>query len=627
MGIQQSFYGVDGETKNYLQSKYIATKQHCLVLMQRIDDSSWDTLSALDWDLQNNTVKLAEAISGLTYNQIEIRVADEQNELTSNPSDISIVASMTSEVVAIAGISAEVVTVAGDSAYIQTVAGDTLAINIVAGDTVALNVVASDTVALNLVGADLAKGIGTNQPTDSAILNALTNANQTKADVILTNADVVITNGDAVLTNADVLLTHADVVLTNADAVSSASSALSANASAMAAQQSADKAEAFSPTNNLVSISCSRLLAGETFIDAGEYKATDLQLMYADGYDGHAKNTSETISGTTTINPLNLADGMNYVYKEEGGLYYATLNEPRYSVYDKTHADDNSFVYDDGKWHEASTDGELQPNDFSTNTDGWIGSNATLSVSGGQLSVINGGSYGQGYIEIAVEAGKEYIVQAILTDTGNSSASGGLHVFSSTPDGTGNGDIVYKSLGNGVIGLLEATFTPSATTVYVAVGQGGSYTAKYSSVSVFKKQAELGTPLTTPITFMKDILEVSGGAIVGKHEFVYPDTVLGNVKITDGLDLGQKWVDVTSERVQGITYKNETGKPIMVSVIGNATNGSPIAMFVGTGLRVGLTYMNTSGTSKLGMNFIVPPNETYYADNVGGSFLNWSELR
>lgn len=229
MAIQSQFYdGTSLESRTFPSSKHIATKQHMAVWVQQVADDVWVQTDIDSYQLINNSCVLNALLNTVTYKQLEVRVADTPDELTTAPSDISIVAGIATEVATVASIEAEVITVAGDSAVINTVAGDTIVINTVAGDTIAINVVANDTVALNLVADDLAKGIGNNQPTDSAILNALTNANQTIADVVLTHADVVITNGDVVLTNADVVLTHADVVLTNADVVSSAANATNA---------------------------------------------------------------------------------------------------------------------------------------------------------------------------------------------------------------------------------------------------------------------------------------------------------------------------------------------------------------------------------------------------------------
>jgi len=245
MAIQSSFYtGTALDSRTFPSTKHIPTKQHMAVWRQQVSDDVWVQMSIGDYQLINNACTLNSLLSQALYKQLEVRVADEPDELVSSPSDIALVASIADEIVIVAGIDAEVVIVAGDSAVIDTVAGDTLVINIVAGDTLAVNIVADDTVALNLVSDDLAKGIGTNQPTDSAILNALTNATQTIADVVLTHADVVITNGDVVITNADVVLTHADVVVTNADVLLTNADVVSSGTNATNAELSTWEAEA-----------------------------------------------------------------------------------------------------------------------------------------------------------------------------------------------------------------------------------------------------------------------------------------------------------------------------------------------------------------------------------------------
>lgn len=68
---------------------------------------------------------------------------------------------------------------------------------IITDNIVSINTIADNIDSINAVGEDVLKGIGTNQPTDSAILNALTNATSATADAILTAADVVSTEIDA----------------------------------------------------------------------------------------------------------------------------------------------------------------------------------------------------------------------------------------------------------------------------------------------------------------------------------------------------------------------------------------------------------------------------------------------
>jgi len=147
MAVQSSPYsGTALDTRTFPSTKHIATKAHMAVWRQLVADDTWVQMDVGLYQLINNACVLNSLLDTATYKQLEVRVADTPDELNDAPSDISTVAGIANEIVTVAGIADEVVTVAGDS------------------------------VNVNLVGDDIALGAGTNQPTDSAILNALTNA-------------------------------------------------------------------------------------------------------------------------------------------------------------------------------------------------------------------------------------------------------------------------------------------------------------------------------------------------------------------------------------------------------------------------------------------------------------------
>ena len=168
-------------------------------------------------------------------------------------------------------------------------------IDIVATDITNVNNTGSSITDVIAVSADLAKGIGTNQATDSSILNALTNANVattqavsaansasaasisesnaatnesnalasanaskvsatnaaasetnaaaseavTNANIVKTNADVVTTNNNAAITNADVTTTNANVITATEQANIATTQATNAASSATSASDSA----------------------------------------------------------------------------------------------------------------------------------------------------------------------------------------------------------------------------------------------------------------------------------------------------------------------------------------------------------------------------------------------------
>lgn len=187
MAIQSSFYtGTALTTRTFPSTKHIATKQHMAVWIQETVGDAWVQMDFALYQLINNSCVLNSLLNVVTYKQLEVRVADSTDELIQSPSDISIVASIATEVTIVAGIEDDVVTVAGIEASVVQVA--------------------SDTVNVNLVGDDLALGKGTNQPTDSAILNALTNANLARDSAIEVIDKLHTVNTISDLLSTDVLV-------------------------------------------------------------------------------------------------------------------------------------------------------------------------------------------------------------------------------------------------------------------------------------------------------------------------------------------------------------------------------------------------------------------------------------
>ena len=90
------------------------------------------------------------------------------------------------------------------------------------------------------------------------------------------------------------------------------------------------------------------------------------------------------------------------------------------------------------------------------------------------------------------------------------------------------------------------------------------------------------------------------------------------------LGVGQTWQDVTSSRFSGVTYTNNTGKPIQVLIVlngGASTTGNSIA--VG---GVTIATFNTHSSMTAPFSFIVPSNQTYRL-NLKTSINSWAELR
>lgn len=82
------------------------------VWVKQVSDGVWVQLNISNYQLINNACVLNVLIDKSVYDELEVRVADQPNELVSSPSDISIVAGIANEVEIVAGIADEVVIVA-----------------------------------------------------------------------------------------------------------------------------------------------------------------------------------------------------------------------------------------------------------------------------------------------------------------------------------------------------------------------------------------------------------------------------------------------------------------------------------------------------------------------------------
>ena len=92
MAIQSEVFSTSFGIRTFTSTKPIATKQHMAVWIKRIIDNEWLQLSVNSFELINNSAVLTQAPDQAIYSQIEVRVADEPDELATSPNAISIVA-------------------------------------------------------------------------------------------------------------------------------------------------------------------------------------------------------------------------------------------------------------------------------------------------------------------------------------------------------------------------------------------------------------------------------------------------------------------------------------------------------------------------------------------------------
>lgn len=102
--------------------------------------------------------------------------------------------------------------------------------------------------------------------------------------------------------------------------------------------------------------------------------------------------------------------------------------------------------------------------------------------------------------------------------------------------------------------------------------------------------------------------------------------------LPEGLGDGQAWQDVSASRVFGTTYTNNTGRTIVISIIGsNNSGGSANHLMVAVdGFYVSRSNLtNATAYSEVSYTAIVPAGSTYIANNVYGTvnMSSWFELR
>lgn len=88
--------------------------------------------------------------------------------------------------------------------------------------------------------------------------------------------------------------------------------------------------------------------------------------------------------------------------------------------------------------------------------------------------------------------------------------------------------------------------------------------------------------------------------------------------------VGQAWQNVTSSRASGVTYTNNTGKPIAVSITLTDFGGSNYLVYVDGVLVINIWDYGSSGANH---SFFIVPTGASYSISTGNKLELWSELR
>lgn len=94
-----------------------------------------------------------------------------------------------------------------------------------------------------------------------------------------------------------------------------------------------------------------------------------------------------------------------------------------------------------------------------------------------------------------------------------------------------------------------------------------------------------------------------------------------------GLGYGQTWADYTSVRALGVTYTNNTGKPIAISVTAGSMNYCVLYLVV-QGVTQGPQWSGGGGYSQFSnMQTVVPIGAPYSATATNCGLASWQEMR
>jgi len=217
-------------------------------------------------------------------------------------------------------------------------------------------------------------------------------------------------------------------------------------------------------------------------------------------------------------------------------------------------------------------------------------------------------------------------IATTATGTGVIAVTTGILTISGSPTGTWQVGMIVQgtgvpagtyitALGTGTGGsgtyYTNITTAVSSTAMTGVAGMGIYSTTARSSLPfrvlgyVESTQATAGTWATTPST-----VQGQGGQAI---------SALGSIGYS------QAWQSVIESRAIATTYYNTTGRPIVVSIMGqNYATGGVLTV---NGVRVGYQAVGGATAYNATVTAIVPPGGSYHFATGGGNPTHWAELR
>lgn len=222
------------------------------------------------------------------------------------------------------------------------------------------------------------------------------------------------------------------------------------------------------------------------------------------------------------------------------------------------------------------------------------------------------GGYDQGCILASNNYTCDYIslIPNNLTDPNGSGTAGRWAIYS------GAGSIASATASIAGIVKIVDSLSSSATDAALTANQG----------KVLGDRTQQATTTNVGISRFANASEVANRS--NSNVAINPSNAATIAQSTD-LGVGQTWQNLSSQRVSGQTYRNDTGKPIHVFIaVRDGYNGG-LGLVIGGVTIFSFTYDLPPGMF-YPISVIVPNNTDYSFAWSGGSpsdLLTWSELR
>ena len=181
----------------------------------------------------------------------------------------------------------------------------------------------------------------------------------------------------------------------------------------------------------------------------------------------------------------------------------------------------------------------------------------------------------------------------------------------------------------GAVGEVTVDTTKDVPVVHDGVTVGGHPVASKANadgtISLIKKDGTSAGTINADGLFNNTLTSTNTNqALTAAQGKVLKDTL--DTTVSSSFGVGQTWQDVTSSRSVGVTYTNNTGKPIMVSIVTSSQSGiDNHYLYVGNVIVSG--YLDQTNGDHTPFSAIVPNGSTYRLTTGSGQLVRWVELR